>query len=116
MPSDSSKNGPPRPMEVWFADVRYEGRDGRKNRPVVVLGRTGTAFDVMICTTHPHPDHAEYMRPVDPYGSGLGGSSYIQTSRIVKVPGSDFTGFMGSLGEDDAAVLTAKYNRLRRGR
>lgn len=117
----SMQQGPPnsdtpRPMEVWHADVRFEGSEGSKLRPVVVLGRIGTACDVMICTTHPHPDHAEYMRPMESYEAGLGGVSYIRTDRIFKVPLQRFKSMIGELGEDDAAVLEAKYNRLRKGR
>ncbi len=101
-------------MEVWNAEVRFEGGEGSKLRPVVILGSIGTAFDVMACTTHPHPDRAAYMRPMDPYSAGLGDSSYIRTDRVFKVPGSKVKNMLGELCDDDAAVLESKYSRIRR--
>ncbi len=99
-------------MEVWSVDMPFTGRAGSKNRPVVVLGRSGSSYDVMISTTHPH-DSEGCMRPMDPYDAGLDSRSYIVTNKIHKVPESRFEYYIGDLGDDDAAILEAKYKRMR---
>ena|GEM_PF-3462551 len=99
----------PRPMEVWSADVPFEGRAGSKDRPVVILGRKGGRIDVMAVTTHPHD--GAYMRPMEPYEAGLDSRSHIRTDRILRLDESSLNYIMGELGDDDAAVLRAKYER-----
>ncbi len=106
--------GTPKPMEVWNAEVPFDG-GGSKNRPVVVLGRNGSKYDVMMSTTHPRdPEHS--MRPMDPYGAGLDSRSYIVTSKIYRLDASKFEYYIGDLGDDDAAILGAKYDRMRKKR
>ena len=50
-------------MEVWSADVPFDGSHGSKDRPVIVLGRKGDTYDVLMVTTHPH-DPERCMRPM----------------------------------------------------
>ncbi len=112
MKPNTNQNNAPRPLEVWNADMAFEGRAGSKNRPVVVLGKSGSTYDVMMSTTHPHAEY-ECMRPMDPYFAGLDNRSYIRTDKIYRLPASKFNGYIGELGDDDAAILEAKYKRLR---
>ena len=110
MKPSMGKNKSPRPLEVWSADVRFDGRDGSKDRPVVVLGRRGQRYDVMMVTTHPHD--GAYMRPMEPYEAGLDSRSHVRTDKLYRLSESDFNYILGELGEDDAAVLEAKYKRM----
>ncbi len=112
MKPSPNRNGTPRPLEVWNADIPFTGRDGSKNRPVIVLGKSGGSYDVMMSTTHPH-DPEGSMRPMDPYEAGLDSRSYIVTNKIYRIPESKFNYYVGDLGDDDAAILEAKYKRMR---
>ena len=114
MTPNQGRSKGPRPLEVWSADVPFDGRCGSKDRPVVVLGRRGPSYDIMMVTTHPHD--GSYMRPLDPYDAGLDSRSHIRTDKVFRLSESHFNYFIGDLSEDDAAVLEAKYKRMVKGR
>lgn len=114
MMSSRGRGRSPGQLEVWSADVPFDGSSGSKDRPVVVLGRRGTAYDVMVVTTHPRD--GSYMRPMEPYDAGLDSRSHVRTDRIVRLSESHFNYYIGDLGDDDAAVLEAKYDRMVKGR
>lgn len=107
----STGRGNPRPMEVWSADVPFDGSHGSKDRPVIVLGRKGDTYDVLMVTTHPH-DPERCMRPMDPYDAGLDSRSYIRTDKVFRLPSARFNYIMGELSDDDAALARAKRERL----
>ncbi|MDO5861436.1 MAG: hypothetical protein Q4Q58_01340 [Thermoplasmata archaeon] len=106
--------GSPRALEVWNADTPFDS-GGSKDRPVAVLGRRGGTYDVMMSTTHPN-DRGTYMKPMDPFSAGLDSRSHIRTDRLYRLPESAFNYPIGELGDDDAAVLQAKYERMRGSR
>lgn len=107
----NNARGTPRPMEVWSADVPFDGNHGSKDRPVIVLSRKGDVFEVLMVTTHPR-DPSACMRPMDPYDAGLDSRSYIRTDRLFRLSGSKFNYLLGELSDDDAALADAKYRRL----
>ena len=107
-----ARRGSARPMEVWNADMPFDGSDGSKNRPVVILGRSGDGYNVMMITTHPH-DPGTFMKPMEPYDAGLDSRSHIRTDKKYRIPESRLNYYMGDLGDDDAAVIEAKYGRMK---
>ncbi len=109
------RRGSPRPLEVWNADLPFDGSDGSKNRPVVVLGKCGGGYDVMMVTTHPHAP-GTFMKPMEPYEAGLDSRSHVRTDRKFRIPEARFNYYMGDLGDDDAAVVEAKYERMKGAR
>lgn len=113
MKPTAGRNATPRPLEVWNADLPFDGHDGSKNRPVIVLGKSGSSWDVLMVTTHPR-DPSACFRPMDPYDAGLYSRSYVRTDRLFRIPASRFNYYVGELGDDDAAIVEAKYERLRR--
>lgn len=114
MKAGGGRRGSPRVLEVWNADTPFDS-GGSKDRPVAVLGRRGNAYDVMMSTTHPN-DRGTYMKPMDAYSAGLDSRSHIRTDKVYRLPESAFNYWIGELVEDDAAVLEAKYERMRRDR
>lgn len=106
------RRGSARPMEVWNADMPFDGSDGSKNRPVVILGKSGDGYNVMMVTTHPH-EPGTFMKPMEPYDAGLDSRSHIRTDKKYRIPESRLNYYMGDLGEDDAAVISAKYGRMK---
>lgn len=97
-------------MEVWNANLPFDSGGGSKDRPVVVLSRSGGGCDVLMVTTHPH-EGMDVMRPMEAYEAGLDGRSYIRTDRRFRIPLSNFNYYMGELGEDDEAIVRAKQAR-----
>lgn len=114
MMSNRGRDKRPGQSEVWSADVPFDGSSGSKDRPVVVLGRHGATYDIMMVTTHPHD--GSYMRPIDPYDAGLDSRSHIRTDKIFRLSESRFNYYIGDLGDDDSAVLDAKYKRMVKNR
>lgn len=108
------RNKVPRPLEVWSADVPLDSSSGSKDRPVVVLGKRGSSYDIMMVTTHPRDGN--YMRPLDPYDAGLDSRSHIRTDKLFRLSESRFNYYIGILSEDDAAVLESKYERMAKDR
>lgn len=106
----SSKN--PRPMEVWSADIKFENSDGSKDRPVIILSRNGSSYDVMIVTTHPH--NGSYVQLTDSYAAGLVGSSHVKADSIKKIPRDKLNYLIGELGDDDQEIIRSKYATLKK--
>lgn len=112
MKAPTSGRGTPRPMEVWNADLPFDGRDGSKNRPVIVMGKSGGSYDVLMVTTHPH-QQGEFYRPFEPYEAGLDSRSYVRVDKKFRIEASRFNYLVGELGDDDAATVRSRYSRMR---
>ena len=96
-------NSDPRPMEVWNAKVDFDGSDGAKNRPVIVLEKGNAGYVVFMVTSHGHHPETD-IKLVDPYEVMLDKSSlpYEQNrdevAAVVKVAHAVGVGVEAELG------------------
>ena len=108
-------NSEPRPMEVWNAKVNFDGSDGAKNRPVIVLEKGNAGYVVFMVTSHGHHPETD-IKLVDPYEVMLDKSSTVRTDRTFSVKRERFNYKLGDLAPDDVEMITMFYGRVRGGR
>ena len=100
-------------MEVWTADLPFEGGGGRKKRPVVILRRDGDSYSVIMCTTHPHEQNELYM-PADQDYAGLERATYVRTDKVFKIQAKSLLMRLGELSDRDADEIRERYRELKR--
>ncbi len=109
---DDTSKGFPGPMEAWNANVYFDDGSGAKNRPVIVLEKTGPDFTVYMVTTHPrHP--GTDIRLMDPYDVMLDKTSRVRTDRLFKIAPGKFNYKLGDLSYDDSEMIKAIFSRMK---
>ncbi len=112
---DDASKGFPRPMEVWNANVYFDDGSGAKNRPVIVLEKTGPDLTVYMVTTHPHHPGTD-IRLMDPYDVMLDKTSHVRTDRLFKIAPGKFNYKLGDLSYDDSEMIRAIFSRMKETR
>ena len=85
------RGGRPAPGDIWWANVPYEDRAERKDRPCLVLAVRGDRATVAKITTKYHDERAGVI-PLPPgaVGDARGRPSFLQTDELREVPVGDF--------------------------
>ena len=112
---DDTSKGSPRPMEVWNANVYFDDGSGAKNRPVIVLEKTGPDWTVYMVTSHPHHPGTD-IRLMDPYEVMLDRTSHVRTDRLFKIAPAKFNYKLGELSYDDSEMIKAIFSRMKETR
>lgn len=96
-----------KPWDIYLAYVHYEGIDGGKKRPVVILSET-TAFVIGlgIYSASPRPMMNDYMIR-DWKAAGLDHQSTIQLDRKIRIQRDDVAEKIGELSPTD--ILLVKH-------
>lgn len=111
-PRDDRRQGHPRAMEVWNANLYFDNMSGAKNRPVIVLEKRDDEFTVLMVTSHGHRPETD-IKLIDPYEVMLDKTSTVRTDRLFRIPASKFNYRLGELCEEDAEMISAIFERLR---
>ncbi|WOF16745.1 type II toxin-antitoxin system PemK/MazF family toxin [Methanoplanus sp. FWC-SCC4] len=99
--------------DVVIANVRIDGRNERKMRPVVVLGRGGFSGSVYACPiTSREPFDSSYV-PIglDDFEKGgldLFDESYVLLSHACTIRNSDVAGKRGKLTKESLKVIESR--------
>lgn len=103
-----------RPWELWWAEVKFEGSDDSKVRPVIVVGKNVVAIFSLKVTSH-EPRNKFYGEYELIYWkkAGLEKPSTVRISKFLKLKESDFISKIGDLEAADIKnIKTLKNNQL----
>jgi len=103
----------PSAWQVWLTYVHFEGNEGGKKRPVLVIETNGSACKIAEITSKP-PSCESDIQVADIDSAGLGRESVIQIWKTRTTPRSDLRAYLGTLSYDDRDVVKEALGR--RGR
>ena len=90
----------PEAWQVWFAYVHFEGNDGGKERPVLVIERNGSTCAIAEITSKPQIFESD-IQVTDLHSAGLGRASVIKAGNIKKISRPYLSSFLGTLSDCD---------------
>ena len=100
---DKVKYVMPRPGDVWWGNVQYEGSNQYKGRPVLVRDIIGDNVVCCPCTSQYHDGITTY-RIMDPISAGLAKTTYVK-NQPQTFPRSRLSRRMGRLSSHDIKGL-----------
>lgn len=86
----------PSVWQVWLAYIRFEGSDGGKKRPVLVIGTNGPSCTIAEITGRP-PSDAPDVPLMDLITAGLGRESAVRIDKIRTIPKDSLRSYLGKL-------------------
>ncbi|MFC8453312.1 type II toxin-antitoxin system PemK/MazF family toxin [Kitasatospora sp. NPDC057223] len=90
-PRPPRKGSPPRPREIWWAEVPFEDGPGAKDRPCLVLKVNGRSATVAKITSKHHAERPGVLAlPPGAVGDRQGRTSWLETDELREVPLRDF--------------------------
>ena len=90
----------PEAWQVWFAYVHFEGNDGGKERPVLVIETNGSTCAIAEITSKPQIFESD-IHVTDLHSAGLGRASVIKAGNIKKISRPYLSSFLGTLSDSD---------------
>ncbi|MBR4226990.1 MAG: type II toxin-antitoxin system PemK/MazF family toxin [Candidatus Methanomethylophilaceae archaeon] len=92
--------GRPEPGDVWWVEgLEFINADGRKDRPVVVIGNSGGSVVCCRCTSK-RSQYRERHRIMDDVSAGLDRTTYVDRERVA-IPRGRLAFRMGRLCDED---------------
>ena len=90
----------PEAWQVWLAYVHFEGNDGGKERPVLVIETNGSSCTIAEITSKPPVSESD-IQVTDLHSAGLGRASVIRAGNIRRISRPYLSSFMGTLSNCD---------------
>ena len=94
----------PEAWQVWLAYVHFEGNDGGKERPVLVIETNGSSCAIAEITSKP-PTLESDFQVTDLRSAGLGRASVIRAGNIREISRPYLSSFMGTLSDCDRDAM-----------
>ena len=101
----------PEAWQVWFAYVHFEGNDGGKERPVLVIETNGSTCAIAEITSKPQIFESD-IHVTDLHSAGLGRASVIKAGIIKKISRPYLSSFLGTLSDSDIDAVKEIIGKL----
>ena len=111
MNSHNRVNYRPKHLEVWLVDIPFDGRDGSKVRPAIVIKESDGKYGVVMMTSSPPSSENDFIL-MDPESAGLEYGSTVKAGKIYYVTPSKFRTKKGTLSEYDKEELRIRMNYI----
>ena len=101
----------PEAWQVWLAYVHFEGHDGGKERPVLVIEVNGSTCAIAEITSKP-PVFESDLQVTDLHSAGLGRASVIKAGNVKKISRPYLSSFLGTLSDLDRDAMKELIGNL----